>query len=180
MKKLIPIFLLLTAAALFATDKVQVLSDPEIKTATEWKSFGGKTAKDESNILTLQKQETEKQKRCSWRANTVIPDKPLAGSFTLVFEAETTDIVPVNPDNAWAGAVVLIHGRKGGKHQNVKAERFDAKQEGFRKCTVKGVIPESMEALYVEFTLQNASGAVKLKNISMTMDSPENDKGSIK
>ena len=35
---------------------------------------------------------------------------------------------------------------------------------------MKGVIPEKMEDLFLEFTLQNASGNVKIKNISMLLE----------
>lgn len=167
MKKIISAILLFATVSIFATESVQVLSDPDMKTTTEWKTFGKGGTKGDSSILILSKQASEKRERCSWRANTVIPGKTLSGAFILTFEAETMDIESENPDNPWAGAVVLIHGHKDGKYQNVKVERFDAKQEGFRKCIVKGVIPENMESLYVEFSLQNASGNVKIKNISM-------------
>ncbi len=170
MKKLISALLLLSAASFFAADSIQLLSDPGMKTASGWKAFGKNAIRKNSKTLVLSKPVGAEQERCAWRADTLIPGKQLSGSFTLTFEAETSGIIPLRADDLWAGAVVLIHGHKAGKYQNVKAERFHGKEAGFRQYTVKGVIPEKMEDLFLEFTLQKASGNVKIKNISMLLE----------
>ena len=153
MKRLVSALLLLSAASFFAADSIQLLSDPGMKTASGWKAFGKNAVRKNTRTLVLSKPAGAERERCAWRANTVIPG-----------------ITPARADDAWAGAVVLIHGHKDGKYQNVKVERIHGKEAGFRQYTVKGVIPEKMENLFLEFTLQNASGNVKIKNISMLLE----------
>ncbi len=170
MKRLVSALLLLSAASFFAADSIQLLSDPGMKTASGWKAFGKNAVRKNTRTLVLSKPAGAERERCAWRANTVIPGKQLSGPFILTFESETNGITPARADDAWAGAVVLIHGHKDGKYQNVKVERIHGKEAGFRQYTVKGVIPEKMENLFLEFTLQNASGNVKIKNISMLLE----------
>ncbi len=174
MKVFLPIIALGIALQLSAAESVQILSDPAAETTAGWKAFGRNATKADGNILVFQKKPSEKTERCIWRGNTVVPKKAVSGPFILTFEAETSSITPERAGDPWGGAVALVHGHKDGKYVNIKAQRFDDPAAGFRKCTVKGTIPENMTDLYVEFSLQNASGDVRVKNISMVTEGAGN------
>ncbi len=165
--------LLLGAVMACASDSVPVLADQSFRNPKAWKAFGKSAlleTVDGKDVLVLKSSDTGKDSRRSWRASTKIGKNGPAGKFTLTFEAKQENIVRGRPDYLWAGLTVLLHGHSEGKYNRIKTEAFPAGKPGFQSYAVRGMIPPNLDDLYLEFTLQEASGTVLIRNVSLTLD----------
>lgn len=167
---LFSLFLFLSCMA----NQLQLLTEQDAKDHKLWKAFGKASRMEENGetVLLLQSSENGKKPRCSWRAGTLGQNDVPYGPFKLIFKAEMKDVTPERSDDVWGGFLVILHGHKDGKYLNVKAERITMSGPGYQQYTLKSALPSGLENLYLEFILQRASGSVKIKEITLEMDSP--------